>query len=122
MTGFTYLASPYSHPDPDVRHQRYLHACRAAAWLMRESHAVFSPIAHSHPIEIHGLEAQESGDFWKRQDIPILRHASQMVVLMLTGWNDSAGIKWEIETAESLLIPIKFLNWTSYDIGFVERP
>lgn len=30
MSGFIYLASPYTHPDPAVRARRYLAACRAA--------------------------------------------------------------------------------------------
>ena len=43
-----YLASPYSHPDPSVREQRFQNACRIAAELMRSGRIVYSPVAHSH--------------------------------------------------------------------------
>ena len=71
---------------------------------------VFSPIAHSHSVEIIGLDAVESGAFWKCQDIPILRHASELAVLMLPGHAESKGIQWEIETATALNIPVSFID------------
>ncbi len=110
MTGFVYLASPYSHATPEMREWRYVQVCKAAAYLMRQGKVVFSPIAHSHPIEKIGLQTVESGAFWKRQDIPVLRHASELTVLTLDGWAESAGIAWEIETAEALMIPVTFLS------------
>ena len=110
MSGFVYLASPYSHAEPGMREWRYKQACRAAAYLMRKGEVVFSPIAHSHPVEQIGLQTVESGAFWKRQDIPILRHASKLVVLMLDGWVVSKGLEWEIATAESLMIPVSYLD------------
>lgn len=33
-----YLASPYSHPDPEVRAARFAAACRGAAGLASPSH------------------------------------------------------------------------------------
>lgn len=105
MSGYIYLASPYSHPNPAVREMRYVEVCKAAAKLMKAGRIVFSPIAHSHPIEVIGIGETESGEFWKKQDIPLLRHASELYVLCLDGWKDSAGLKWEMEIAESLHIP-----------------
>lgn len=110
MSGFVYLASPYSHPVPDMRDYRYVQACKAAAYLMRQGEVVFSPIAHSHPVEKIGLGTVEDGAFWKKQDIPILRHASKLVVLTLDGWAESKGLEWEIATAESLMIPVSYLD------------
>ena len=44
-----YLASPYSHPDADVRQARHDLAVEAAIAIMQDiGEAVFSPIAHSH--------------------------------------------------------------------------
>lgn len=110
MSGFIYLASPYTHTDQTIRDLRYLAACRAAAQLMRDGWNVFSPIAHSHPIELTGIGEQMSGDFWKCQDIPLLRHAAKLAVLTLDGWQQSSGIQWEVETAEALHIPIVYLD------------
>lgn len=110
MSGLIYLASPYSHHDPDVREERYLAACKATARLMEEGHVVFCPIAHSHPIEVLGMQGVQSGSFWKRQDIAILRHASELMVLCIEGWKESTGIKWEIETAGQLGIPVSYVE------------
>jgi hypothetical protein len=107
---FTYLASPYSHPDAEVRIHRFMGACRAAAYLMRQGEAVFCPIAHSHPIEYHCFEQPENGEFWKAQDLPLLRAASKLVVLMLDGWLQSSGIRWEIAEAERLGLPVEYLD------------
>jgi hypothetical protein len=106
-----YLASPYSHASSVVKDMRYREACRAAGRLMHEGHAVFSPIAHSHPIEQHFDGAVVEGHgFWLRQDFAILRHAQKLVVLMLEGWETSFGVNAEIEFARTLGIPIEYLE------------
>ncbi len=109
MSGYVYLSSPYTHPDPAVRESRFKAACKAAAKLMVEGHAVFAPISHSHPIDLE-FDVPKSGAFWKAQDIPLLRHASRMVVLQIPGWAESRGIAWELEMARSLNIPIEFME------------
>ena len=57
-----YLASPYSHPDPAVRKERFHAACQARAELIRAGWIVFSPIVHSHPLVEHGVPT--TWDFW----------------------------------------------------------
>lgn len=44
----TYVATPYSHPDPAVREERADAAARALAWFLRLGRLAFSPVAHSH--------------------------------------------------------------------------
>lgn len=109
MTGFIYLASPYTHKSPLIREERFRAVCRATAELMLSGRFVFSPIAHSHPVELC-IGSRQSGDFWKAQDIPILRHASELMVLKLDGWEQSAGIQWEIELARKLHIPVTYME------------
>ena len=106
---YLYLASPYSHPDLMVRQERYTEACRAAARLMLAGRIIFSPIAHSHPIERY-MPAVQDGEFWQAQDIPLLRHAEGLIVLMLDGWLQSSGIRWEIAEAERLGMPVEYLD------------
>ena len=106
---FTYLASPYTHDDADVRHERYVCACRAAAYLMARGEVIFSPIAHSHPIEQQGGR-MESGEFWRRQDEPYLEFCSKLYVLLLAGWDRSAGVAHEIRRAIERGIPVEFIE------------
>ena len=109
MSGFSYLASPYTHHSSLVREARFIAVCKAAAELMRSGKVIFSPIAHSHPIDLH-FDRPESGDFWKNQDIQILRHASELIVLKLDGWIDSKGIQWEVHMAHELGIPVTYME------------
>lgn len=105
--GLTYLASPYSDPDPAVREQRYEEACKAAAKLMLEC-PVFCPIAHSHPIETIGMREKPHHEFWMRQDIAILRKCERLVVLCIDGWDRSRGVTEEIHLAQRLGIPVEY--------------
>jgi len=106
---FTYLASPYSSPNPLVREMRFRQACAAAKKLMAQGEKVFSPIAHSHPIDTH-FDAPQPAHFWLDQDFAILRHASCVKVLKLHGWQDSKGIAQEVAFAQHANIPVEYIN------------
>lgn len=99
-----YLASPYSHPDAVVRQKRFDAACRAAAALLRVGFPVFSPIAHSHPIAQHGVPS--TWEFWRHVDHHYLRQCRAVVVLRLPGWEQSVGVRAEIELARRWGIPV----------------
>ena len=112
---YFYLASPYTNPDNpadlDACKERHAAACSAAAKLMQEGHAVFSPIAHSHAIADHMDEALRSSyKFWLEQDFALLTYACKLVVLKLPGWERSFGVKKEIEYAERLCIPVTYMD------------
>lgn len=105
-----YLASPYSSPDATTRHLRFIAACRAAGKLMAQGVVVFCPISHSHPIS----EAMNGGhmdhEAWMAQDLPILAHASRLIVLKLDGWRESRGVTEEIEFARDNGIPVEYME------------
>lgn len=103
-----YLASPYSHKDPVVRLQRFQMACESAAKLMEEGKVVFSPIAHSHPIEAYGMGEIKDANFWLHQDFAILSRCDEMYVLMLDGWKESYGVNREIDFANERGMKITF--------------
>lgn len=112
-----YLASPYSHPNPDVMHARYEKACRAAAALMLRGECIFAPIAHSHRIgQVMGRSTDH--EFWLRQDFAILRHCSHCVVLMLEGWDKSVGVREEIDYCVANDIPVSYMH--PADLGMEE--
>ena len=101
-----YLASPYSHPDPAIRDQRYLAACRATVRLLLAGQTVFSPVVHGHPLVQLGV----SGDwrFWARHDEQYLRRCDHVMVLRVEGWKESEGVQAEIELATRLGIPVVY--------------
>ena len=93
-----YLACPYSHKDKAGRERRFEAANRAAGKLMQDGHIVFSPISHSHPVAKTIGEANAlSHNFWLRQDFAFIEWADEVWVLMLPGWDESTGIRLELE-------------------------
>ena len=119
VDGLIYLASPYSHDQAAIRQWRFDVACKAAACLMRDGLAIFSPIAHSHVIAQHGLP--KGWDFWEPYDRLLLGACGGMIVLTMPGWNESKGIIAELQIAAESYKPIWFLSargnrWPEGDI------
>lgn len=105
---FVYLASPYSHPEAFVREQRFHDACKKAAQYLSKGVAVFSPIAHSHPIADYMAEADRmSFNLWMKADLPLLKNADELHILCIDGWRSSRGVTREVQFAEQLGIPVK---------------
>ena len=104
-----YLASPYSHPDPAVRQQRFEAVCAAAARMMARGQHVFSPIAHSHPIALAG-GLPTGWEYWEVFDRVLIGACAEVRVLMLDGWNHSAGIREETRIALELGKPVLYAD------------
>jgi hypothetical protein len=101
MPELIYLAAPYSDKDPKVEEARYNLVTRvAAALIVKSGCEVFSPITHSHHMNImaqrYAMEEGESWcptyDFWLQFDYHMLDIADWLYVLMLKGWDTSKGI------------------------------
>lgn len=107
--GLVYLATPYSHPDPAVRLQRFHRVNLMAARLMEKGFRIFSPISHTHPIA-------EAGDlpldwaFWQQYDRAMLAACAAMIVYRQPGWEDSIGVAAETTLARELGLPIMYVD------------
>ncbi len=99
-----YLASPYSHDDPDVKESRFQAVCKQTALMLKAGILVFSPIAHSHPVASYGMKG--SYDVWQRFDESMIERCDEVWVLMLDGVEGSVGIKAEMEYARKLGRPV----------------
>lgn len=111
-----YLATPYTNFQQG-RTQAFVEACAAAAALMKRGMIVFSPIAHSHPIAVHGDISQIDHDFWLGQDILMLDKSDVLLVAMMPGWRQSKGICAEIAHAEKTGKPVCYLSWPMLEGG-----
>lgn len=128
--GYSYLASPYSVKNPIsqrqatlLRFKRYEKVCRMAAELMKQGEVVFCPIAHSHPIETLGMPGELYGqDFWLKQDFPLLKAAKELIVFKMDGWDQSSGVKAEIEFAKANNIPIRYIENKSFKRIYRQNP
>jgi hypothetical protein len=107
-----YLACPYTHPSSQLRERRFLAATNAAARLINQGHVVFSPITMTHPIDLvlAGKDSTLGTDFWVRFDEAFMGVCSEMAILRIEGWQESAGILREREFFEKRGRPIWFLD------------
>jgi len=106
----TYLASPYSHKNAEVRQVRFEQAARATGWLMQYAeYNAFSPIVHSHPLAtLWGLPG--GWEHWVKVDKPYLEVSQRLVVLTIQGWAESRGVQEEIRLARAVGMPVQYLN------------
>lgn len=104
-----YLASPYTHPDENVRLHRFEAAKFAAAKILKENIAVFSPIAYSHPIAV-SYELPTDWNFWQDQDESMIAALDIFMVLPLEGWQQSVGVQAELEIAKNLSKHVVYLS------------
>ena len=114
-----YLASPYTILNTEgkseqalknLRTRRFKTVCKKAAELMLNGEQVFCPIAHSHPIEVNGMTEIKDGDFWLKQDFAVLAHCDQLTVYRMPGWEQSNGVRREIEFAQERGIPVEYID------------
>lgn len=116
-----YLASPYNHPSEKVRARRYQENIKATAELLKTGKVVFSPIVHNHPIvNLYGRIGD--WEFWRDIDFHFLERCEGLIVLKLSGWENSIGVTAEIEFAKKINIPIEFIEADEQkfcDCGFI---
>jgi len=103
---FLYLASPYSAKTDLLRHERFRQAMEATAFMTRKGITVFSPIVHNHEMAKRYSLPTDS-EFWMKHNYAMLRGASVLGILELSGWEDSIGVMKEYHYARRLNIPIR---------------
>mgnify|MGYP001810783450 CR=1 FL=1 len=104
---FLYLASPYSHDNPEIMQMRYFGAMDATAHLLKQHVAVYSPIVHCHEIaKVHELPTDF--EFWMRYNYRMLSAARKLLVLTLDGWDKSVGVRAEITYALTHCKPVLY--------------
>jgi len=107
-----YLAAPFWHEDEIIRQSRIdaLSAFHAHLVNQEPRSFFFNPLTNS-----LGCDAPE--DYWRAHGIHMLKSAQSMYVLCLDGWQQSKGVKGEIDQCyiEKLSIhyfdPATFKEW-----------
>lgn len=119
-----YLACPYSHPSMEVRVARFQASAQAAAHLIHQGKFVYSPITMTHPIDlVMAAEGDTMGsDYWCDFDEAFMSVCSEMIILVIPGWDESRGIKREAAFFEAAGKPVSFLNLTKVGYELASRP
>jgi hypothetical protein len=107
-----YLACPYTHPDPNVRRERFVSATTVAAILIGQGRIIYSPITMTHPIDLllAGDGKTLGSDYWVLFDEAFMDMCAEMFVIQIEGWRDSEGIRREMEYFKSQGKPIRFVD------------
>ncbi len=107
-----YVASPYSHEDPLVRHLRY-EAVRdfvAKAQPMFND-PLYSPIVHWHDAAVFN-EMPTNAEFWWRHNSQIIDLCKMVIVLDIDGVDESKGVIQEVGYALGKGIKVEYCNPT----------
>ncbi len=107
-----YIATPYSRYN-DGTFAAWVRACRIAGGLIKLGHAVYSPIAHAHPIAHYGDIDPLDHKIWLPFDQAMIDRCDALIVAHLDGWDQSVGIAHEIAEFEKAGKPIFDLNTLS---------
>lgn len=115
--GFIYLATPYTRFDGGLG-MAFEAAAAVAGDMVRRDLRVYSPIVHSHALCAKaGLDPLD-WKFWMDQQVPFLLASDVLVVALLPGYFESAGVTQEIRQAEELGKPVIYWPTT----GLWPRP
>lgn len=104
-----YLASPYSHPVPETRTRRYIQARDFTHYHLQQGVTIFSPIVYGHQFS-RDLDAPTDAKSWLTFNSDMMQVAREMWVLTIPGWEESLGIKAEIEFANFITLDWKLVE------------
>jgi len=102
-----YLASPYSHAEERVRVRRYLYTREFVYRQLAKGVPLVSPIVYCHQFA-RDFDAPTDAVSWLPLNAALIEAAKGLWVLKLDGWEDSVGVKMEIEKADLLGLPITY--------------
>ena len=113
---FIYLACPYTpigNAEINVKEFRFQVITRITADLIKRGNLIYSPITYTHPIaEVNKHIQQEE---YLTLDSFFLKRADILMIACLPGWEDSRGIKAEIQLAKDLGKGIIYLDTYLYE-------
>lgn len=97
----TYLACPYTDPNPKIMQLRYAVNAQVAADLFKEGIMVFAASMHNAFIEeIANLKDRFST--WQAFNHLMIERSDRVLVVTLDGWEQSKGVQDQIQYAKKL--------------------
>lgn len=104
-----YVGTPYSKYPTGI-YQAFEDAARLTARLMQAGLKVYSPIAHTHPLAIHGNIDPLDHNIWLPFDGAMMAKSDAIIVAMMPSWESSFGIRHEIHEFIEAGKPVYFLE------------
>jgi hypothetical protein len=110
-----YVATPYSKFPGGVE-VAYQAACELCARLLLAGVNVFSPIAHSHGIAVHGKLDPLDHKIWLPFDEAVMQASNALLVAKMKTWEVSYGIDKEIEWFTAKGKPVHYLDPVTFEV------
>lgn len=108
-----YLALPYSHRSKRVMAERAAISDFIFSELTKEGRIIYAPISSCHHIaHKHGLPTD--WQFWQNMGKAFVNVSYRLLVIPLSGWQDSVGLMAEINIAKESGTEIEFLDTKYY--------
>ena len=116
-----YVATPYSKYKDGIE-RAFIEAAQITAKLIASGIHAYSPICHTHPVAVYGNMDPLDHGIWLKFDQAMMNAASSLIVVKMDGWEDSIGIKHEIEEFSRSGKPISYLDPVSMEIERNDNP
>ena len=81
---------------------------------------VFSPLTHNAPLVESGLP--RGWQYWKVYDRTLVERCDRLIVLTLSGWDTSEGVRQEIAIAKECGLAIDYLDPAQVGVEMKEPP
>lgn len=106
MAGYAYVATPYAKYKfgTDVAFMEAERHTEHLAFAYRIP--AFSPIVHGHRLSRHRRLEPCDHDLWMRLNQPLMEGAEAMILVKLSGWDESRGVAEEAAYFQSAGKPI----------------
>ena len=123
MAQFLYLATPYSRYAAGLD-AAFIAACEITASLISRGYSVYSPIAHTHPVALHGNIDPLEHSIWLPFNASMMKASHGLIVAELPGWESSVGVWHESNYFSAAGKLIDYLSWPEgeFKLGVFEKP
>lgn len=113
-----YLATPYTKYSAGIE-RAFIDAAALAGRLLQAGAVVYSPIAHVHPIAVHGNIDPLDHKIWLPFDEVMMERADGLLVALMDGWRESFGVRYEIGVFVAACKPIHTVDPVTLDLGLL---
>lgn len=101
-----YVCCPYWHEDESVRNYRRRKAIEYSTVLVKKGVPCYSPLLYTERFKNDNTKE----GYWIEHGRRMLDACDEVRVLCLDGWEESNGVKGEIQRAEELGLEIKYIE------------
>lgn len=104
-----YVAAPFWHESENIRKARRQAAILYSERLFFKGKHFYSPLLYSERFQ----DKKQKENFWLSHGLKMVDACTAMHVLCLDGWEQSSGIKGEVERANELEIQVQYIQFHS---------